>query len=62
MWKRLEFLKNLIPSISRAGVLMVRGDQSNVSLMSGMQEPADALRLGAATDRGAAILASSMAP
>jgi len=43
--KRLEFLKNATPSMTRAGVLMIRGIQSNAYVMSVMDAAARALKV-----------------
>jgi putative tryptophan/tyrosine transport system substrate-binding protein len=45
MVKRLELLKNATRSMTRAGVLMVRGGQSNAYDLSLMEEAAQALKV-----------------
>src|SRR5271165_830229 len=43
--KRLELLKTAIPSLSRAGVLMIGGAQPNAYMMSAIEEAAKALKV-----------------
>ena len=46
MAKRLELLKEVVPSITRAGVLVLRDNASNVPVLAAMEGTAKALRMG----------------
>jgi putative tryptophan/tyrosine transport system substrate-binding protein len=46
MAKRLELLREVAPSITRAGVLLLRGSESNAHLLEAMKDTAKALRVG----------------
>jgi putative tryptophan/tyrosine transport system substrate-binding protein len=45
MAKRLELLKEVVPSITRAGVLVLRDNASNVPVLAAMERTAKALRM-----------------
>ena len=45
MAKRLELLKEVVPSITRAGVLVLRDNASNVPVLAAMEGTAKALRM-----------------
>ena len=44
--KRLELLKEVVPSLTRAGVLLVRNNPSNLSVLEVMAATANALKVG----------------
>jgi putative ABC transport system substrate-binding protein len=46
MAKRLQVLKELVPSMSRAGVLLLRGNASNSPALESMRIAAEALKVG----------------
>ena len=45
MAKRLELLKQIWPSLTRAGILLFRGDPSNSKMLDLMQAPAETLKV-----------------